>query len=252
MGVLIVTGGGRGIGAEICRRAARRGWDVAVNYANDEAAAAAVAEEARAAGARAMALQADVGDPAAVEAMFARIDDALGPAVGLVNNAGIMGSVGPVEALDPEKTRRLFDVNILGAFYCAKAAVRRMSTRHGGAGGAIVNISSAASQHGGSGFYVDYAATKAAIEGMTVGLAREQAAAGVRVSCVRPGFTLTEMNERYMKEDPEVLGRILPQIPLGRGADPGEIAEAALWLLSDRASYAQGALIDVTGGWTCP
>ena len=252
MGALVVTGGSRGIGAAICRLGAGRGWAVCVNYASSAGEAAGVVADIEGAGGRAIAVQADVSKPREVEAMFQQVDEALGPVMGLVNNAGIMGSGGPVEELDAEKTRAMFEVNILGPFLCSQAAIKRMAKPLGGTGGAIVNISSAAAKHGGPGSYVDYAASKAAVDTFTYGLACEQAAAGIRVNCLRPGATMTEMNVRWMEEHPDWLDQVLAKVPLKRAAEVDEIARAALWLLSDEASYVTGAILDASGGWVAP
>jgi len=252
MGVLVVTGGSRGIGAGICILAAKRGWSVAVNYTSDETAAKAVVAEIEAEGGTAIAVQADVADGKQVEAMFASVDRDLGPVTGLVNNAGTNGSTGPVDELDEDATRRMFDINITGSFLCAGAAIRRMAKRHGGAGGVIVNISSAAAKHGGPGSYIDYAASKAAIDAFTYGLAREQAAQGIRVNCVRPGATMTAMNIKWMETHPEYLDGIKAAVPLARPAEVNEIAEAVCYMLSDASSYSTGAILDVSGGWVCP
>jgi NAD(P)-dependent dehydrogenase (short-subunit alcohol dehydrogenase family) len=252
MGVLVVTGGSRGIGAAICRLGAERGWAVCVNYASSADEAGGVVAEIEGTGGRAIAVQADVSVPRDVEAMFERVDAELGPVTGLVNNAGIMGSGGRVEDLDADATRTMFEVNTLGPFLCSQAAIKRMARKNGGQGGAIVNISSAAAKHGGPGSYVDYAASKAAMDAFTVGLAREQATEGIRVNCVRPGATMTEMNVRWMEDHPDWLGSVLARIPLNRAAEVDEIAKAALWLLSDEASYATGAILDVSGGWVSP
>ena len=252
MGALVVTGGSRGIGAAICRLGAGRGWAVCVNYASSAEEAAGVVADIEGAGGRAIAVQADVSKPQEVEAMFRQVDEVLGPVTGLVNNAGIMGSGGPVQDLDAEKTRAMFEVNTLGPFLCSQAAIKRMAKPLGGAGGAIVNISSAAAKHGGPGSYVDYAASKAAVDALTYGLACEQAAAGIRVNCLRPGATMTEMNVRWMEEHPDWLDRVLAKIPMKRAAEVDEIAKAALWLLSDEASYVTGAILDASGGWVTP
>ncbi len=252
MGVLVVTGSSRGIGAEICRLGAQRGWAVCVNYASSADEAQGVVAEIEGAGGQAIAVRADVSAPQDVEALFKKVDVELGPVTGLVNNAGRMGSGGPVEELDADSTRRMFELNILGPFLCCQAAIKRMAKRHGGQGGAIVNISSAAAKHGGPGSYVDYAASKAAVDTLTVGLAREQATENIRVNCVRPGATMTEMNERWMKDHPDWLDSVLKRVPLGRAAEVGEIANAALWLLSDEATYVTGAILDVSGGWVSP
>jgi len=260
MSVLVVTGGSRGIGAAICRLGAGRGWAVCVNYASSADEAAGVVTDIEGAGAHAIAVQANVSQPQEVEAMFRQVDEALGPVTGLVNNAGIGGSGGPVQDLDAEKTRAMFEVNILGPFLCSQAAIKRMAKpisgagggAGGGTGGAIVNISSAAAKHGGPGSYVDYAASKAAVDTFTYGLACEQAAAGIRVNCLRPGATMTEMNVRWMEEHPDWLDRVLAKIPMKRAAEVDEIAKAALWLLSDEASYVTGAILDASGGWVTP
>ena len=252
MGVLVVTGSSRGIGAEICRLGAQRGWAVCVNYASSADEAQGVVAEIEGAGGQAIAVRADVSVPRDVETLFERVDVELGPVTGLVNNAGSMGSGGPVDELDAERTRRMFELNTLGPFLCCQAAIKRMAKRHGGQGGASVNISSAAAKHGGPGSYVDYAASKAAVDALTVGLAREQATENIRVNCVRPGATMTEMNERWMKDHPDWLDSVLKRVPLGRAAEVGEVANAALWLLSDEATYVTGAILDVSGGWVSP
>ncbi len=252
MGVLVVTGSSRGIGAQICRLGAQRGWVVCVNYTSSADEAQGVVAEIEGAGGQAIAVRADVSVPQDVETLFERVEVELGPVTGLVNNAGIMGSGGPVDELDAERTQRMFEVNTLGPFLCCQAAVKRMAKRHGGQGGAIVNISSAAAKHGGPGSYVDYAASKAAVDTLTVGLAREQAAENIRVNCVRPGATMTELNERWMKDHPDWLDSVLKRVPLGRAAEVAEIASAALWLLSDEATYVTGAILDVSGGWVSP
>jgi NAD(P)-dependent dehydrogenase (short-subunit alcohol dehydrogenase family) len=252
MGVLVVTGSSRGIGAEICRLGAERGWAVCVNYASSADEAQGVVEEIEGAGGRAIAVRADVSVPQDVEALLQRVDAELGPVTGLVNNAGAMGSGGPVDELDPALTRRMFEVNTLGPFLCCQAAIKRMAARHGGKGGAIVNISSAAAKHGGPGSYVDYAASKAAVDTLTNGLAREQAAEGIRVNCIRPGAILTEISQRWMDDHPDWLDGVVARTPLGRPGEVRDIATAALWLLSDEANYVTGAILDVSGGWVTP
>jgi len=252
MKVLLVTGGSRGIGAEICRQAAAEGWKVCVNYARSEDEADAVVNEIRQAGGIAIALQADVANEDEVISMFERIDLELGPVTGLVNNAGTNGGGTRVDEMDAAAARRVFETNVLGAFICAKHAIRRMARRHGGDGGVIVNVSSAAAKHGGPFTYVDYAASKAAIDTFTIGLAREQADQGIRVNCLRPGITMTEISVDYAREHPEWLDWVLPQVPLGRPAQVAEIANGAMFLLSDKSSYATGAILDVCGGWVSP
>ena len=251
MGVLVVTGGSRGIGAEICRQAAAKGWAVAVNYANSADEAGAVVEWIKSAGGTAIAVKADVSDADAVEAMFETVDKQLGPVTGLVNNAGINGKTGPVDEMDAETTKRLFMVNAVGPFICAAAAIRRMAKRHGGDGGVIVNISSAASKHGAP-TYVDYGAAKGAIDTFTIGLAREQAAEGIRVNCVRPGATMTELSVQWAADNPDWLDWVMDQVPLKRPGEMSEIAAAVTWMLSDDSSYATGAILDVSGGWVSP
>lgn len=252
MGVLVVTGGSKGIGAEICRRAASRGWACCVNYATDIAGAKSVVSEIKELGGSALAVQADVADPDQVEAMFRQVDAELGPVTGLVNNAGVMGSTGRVEELDSARTRRLFEVNALGPFLCSKEALKRMAKSVGGKGGGIVNISSAAAKHGGPGSYIDYAASKAAVDTFTVGLAKEQASEGVRVNCIRPGAILTEISRNWMKSHPEWLDSVISRTPLGKPGEEADIANAALWLLSEEAKYVTGAILDVSGGWVSP
>jgi len=252
MKVLVVTGGSRGIGAEICRQAAADGWKVCINYARAEQQADRLVHDIRQAGGIAIALQADVADEDEVITMFERVDLELGPVTGLVNNAGINGGGTRVDEIDAATSRRVFEVNVLGAFICAKHAIRRMAKRHGGSGGAIVNVSSAAARHGGPFTYVDYAASKAALDTFTIGLAREQADQGIRVNCLRPGVTMTEISVDYAREHPEWLDWVLPQVPLGRPAQVSEIANGAMFLLSDKSSYATGAILDVCGGWVSP
>lgn len=252
MNVLVVTGSSRGIGAEICRQAAAEGWKVCVNYASSADEADAVVHQIRQRGGIAIALQANVANEDEVITMFERVDLELGPVTGLVNNAGVNGGGTRVDELDAALSRNLFDVNVLGAFICAKHAIRRMAKRYGGSGGAIVNISSAAAKHGGPFTYVDYAASKAALDTFTIGLAREQADQGIRVNCLRPGVTLTEISVDYARRHPEWLDWVLPQVPLGRPAEVHEIANGVMFLLSDKSSYATGAILDVCGGWVSP
>ncbi|MDH3633174.1 MAG: SDR family oxidoreductase [Gammaproteobacteria bacterium] len=252
MKVLLVTGSSRGIGAEICRQAAADGWKVCINYAHSEDEADRVVAEIRQRGGIAIALQANVANEDEVIRMFERIDLELGPLTGLVNNAAINGGGTRVDEMDAAVSRRVFDINVLGAFTCAKHAIRRMAKRHGGGGGSIVNVSSAASRHGGPFSYIDYAASKAAIDTFTVGLAKEQADQGIRVNCLRPGVTMTEISTEYAKEHPEWLDWVLPQVPLGRPAEVAEIANGAMFLLSDKSSYATGAILDICGGWVSP
>ncbi len=244
--VLLVTGASRGIGAACAVRAAEAGWDVGVHFHRDGDAARRVAAQVRAAGRRACTLQADVGDDAAIEAMFRQLDTELGPLGGLVNNAGIVDVAQRVDEMSAARIRRLFDVNVVGAFVCAREAVRRMSTRHGGRGGAIVNLSSVAARVSSPGIYVDYAASKAAIDNFTVGLAREVAAEGIRVNGVRPGIIDTEI---HATSGMLALARdAVAAIPLQRMGRADEVAQSVVFLLSDTAGYVTGATLDVAGG----
>ena len=252
MKVLLVTGSSRGIGAEICRLAAADGYKVCINYATSTDEADALVHEIRQSGGIAIALQANVANEQEVVTLFERIDLELGPLTSLVNNAGINGGGTRVDEMDSSVSRQVFEVNVIGSFICAKHAIKRMAKRHGGNGGAIVNISSAASKHGGPFTYVDYAASKAAIDTFTIGLAKEQADQGIRVNCLRPGVTMTEISADYAREHPEWLDWVLPQVPMGRPAQVTEIANGAMFLLSDKSSYATGAILDVCGGWVSP
>jgi NAD(P)-dependent dehydrogenase (short-subunit alcohol dehydrogenase family) len=244
--VLIVTGGSRGIGAATARMAASRGYRVAVNYLENRAAAERVVAAIEDGGGRAVALQGDVGVEADVLRLFDASQAALGPLTALVNNAGILETQMRVDAMDAARLHRVFATNVVGSFLCAREAVKRMSTARGGRGGAIVNVSSGASRLGSPGEYVDYAASKGAIDTMTIGLAREVAEEGIRVNAVRAGFIYTEIHARG--GEPNRVERVKAFVPMKRGGTPDEVAHAILWLLSDEASYTTGAFIDVTGG----
>jgi NAD(P)-dependent dehydrogenase (short-subunit alcohol dehydrogenase family) len=244
--VLLVTGGGRGIGAATARLAAQQGWAVAVNYTANSLAADEVVRAIRAGGGRAMSVQADVADEAQVLAMFARVDAQLGRLGGLVNNAGVVDVSARVDEMSMARWRRMFDINVIGSMLCAREAVRRMSTRHGGEGGAIVNLSSAASRLGSPGQYVDYAAAKGAIDAFTIGLAKEVAAEGIRVNAVRPGLIETDIHASGGL--PDRVRDLQHLVPMQRGGQADEVAQAIVWLLSDAASYTTMSLLDVSGG----
>jgi NAD(P)-dependent dehydrogenase (short-subunit alcohol dehydrogenase family) len=243
---LLITGASRGIGAATALLAAQRGYAVAVNYSANSLAADEVVRQIRASGGTAMAVQADVADEAQVMAMFARIDARLGPLTALVNNAGVVDVVSRVDEMSVARLKRMFDINIVGSFVCAREAIRRMSTRHGGKGGSIVNLSSAAARLGGPGQYVDYAASKGAIDTFTLGLAREVAAEGIRVNAVRPGIIETDIHASGGQ--PDRARQLAPIVPMQRAGSAMEVAQAIVWLLSEDASYTTGALIDVAGG----
>jgi len=244
--VLVVTGGGRGIGAATARLAAARGYDVCVNYRSNRSAADAVVEDVRGLGRRAIAVQADVAIEADVVRLFATVDEQLGRVTALVNNAGVVERQGRVEEVDAARISRIFATNVTGAFICAREAVKRMSTRHGGAGGAIVNVSSRAAVLGAPGEYVDYAASKAALDTLTVGLAKEVAGEGIRVNGVRAGIIYTDIHASG--GEPGRVDRLGPTLPMRRGGTADEVARAIVWLLSDEASYTTGSFVDVSGG----
>ncbi|WP_312836568.1 SDR family oxidoreductase [Comamonas sp.] len=244
--IVLITGASRGIGAATALLAARHGWDVAVNYSSNEAAAQTVVQAVQALGRRAIAVQADVADEAQVLAMFARIDQELGRLGALVNNAGVVDRAQRLQDMDMARWRRMFDINVLGSFLCAREAVRRMSTAEGGAGGSIVNVSSRAACLGSANQYVDYAASKAAIDTMTLGLAHEVAAQGIRVNGVRPGLIETDIHASGGQ--PDRVQRLSAGVPLGRGGTADEIAQAIYWLMSEHSSYCTGSFIDAGGG----
>ena len=243
---LLVTGGSRGIGAATALLAAQRGYAVAVNYTTNSLAADEVVRQIRAQGGNAITVQADVGDEAQVMAMFQKIDAKLGRLTALVNNAGVVDVAARVDEMSMARLKRMFDINVLGSFVCAREAVKRMSTRLGGSGGAIVNVSSAAARLGGGGQYVDYAASKGAIDTFTLGLAKEVAQEGIRVNAVRPGIIETEIHASGGQ--PDRIRQMAPLVPMQRAGSAEEVAQAIVWLLSGDASYTTGTLLDVTGG----
>lgn len=244
--IVLITGASRGIGAATAVLAARHGWDVAVNYSHNAQAAAEVVQQVQALGQRAIAVQADVADDAQVKAMFAQVAAQLGRIRALVNNAGVVDRAQRVQDMDMARWQRMFAINVLGSFACAREAVLAMSTAHGGAGGSIVNVSSAAARLGAAKQYVDYAAAKAAIDTMTLGLAHEVASQGIRVNAVRPGLIETDIHASGGQ--PDRVARLAPSVPMGRGGTAEETAEAIYWLMSDKSSYSTGAIIDVSGG----
>ncbi|CAN7398518.1 SDR family oxidoreductase [Polaromonas sp. LjRoot131] len=244
--VLLITGGSRGIGAASALLAARQGWAVAVNYASNSLAADEVVRQIRQSGGQAITVQADVADEAQVLAMFEKVDAKLGRLDGLINNAGVVDRTTRVDAMTLARLRRMFEINVFGSFLCAREAVKRMSTLHGGAGGAIVNVSSVAARLGGPGQYVDYAAAKGAIDTFTVGLAKEVATEGIRVNAVRPGIIDTDIHASGGL--PDRARDLAPQVPMQRPGTAEEVAESIVWLLGDNASYTTGAFLDVAGG----
>ena len=244
--VLLVTGASRGIGAACALLAASRGWKVAVNYTANAQAAQEVVARIGAAGGTALAIQADVAQENQVMAMFETIDAKLGRLSGLVNNAGVVDATSRVEQMTVARLKRMFDINVIGSIVCAREAVLRMSTSHGGAGGSIVNLSSAASRLGAPGQYVDYAAAKGAIDAFTIGLAKEVAGEGIRVNAVRPGLIETDIHASGGL--PDRVRDLAHQVPMKRGGSAQEVAQAVVWLLSKEASYTTMSLVDVSGG----
>jgi len=248
--VVLVTGGSRGIGAAAACLAAQQGWAVAVNFTQDVAAAQAVVARIQGAGGLAMAVKADVGDEAQVLAMFAQIDQALpawgGHWAGLVNSAGVVDHAQRVDAMRVQRLERMMRINVIGSMVCAREAIRRMSTQHGGQGGSIVNLSSVAARLGGAGQYVDYAASKGAIESFTIGLAREVAGDGIRVNAVRPGIIDTDIHASGGQ--PQRAHELAPQIPMQRPGTAEEVAQAIVWLLGEQSSYSTGGIIESAGG----
>jgi NAD(P)-dependent dehydrogenase (short-subunit alcohol dehydrogenase family) len=243
--VALITGGSRGIGAATAVLAASQGWAVAVNYLANQAAAEAVVQQIRAQGGQAIAVQGDVAHEEQVLAMFAAVDAQLGRLTALVNNAGVVDVTARVDEMGVARLRRMFETNVIGAIVCAREAVRRMSTRHGGSGGSIVNVSSAASRLGSAHQYVDYAASKGAIDSFTIGLAREVAAEGIRVNAVRPGLIETEIHASGGL--PDRVQDLAHQVPMQRGGTADEVAQAIVWLMSDASPYTTMSLLDVSG-----
>jgi NAD(P)-dependent dehydrogenase (short-subunit alcohol dehydrogenase family) len=245
-GVMLITGGSRGIGAACARRAARAGYDVCIGYVQHPAGAEALVAECRAQGREAIAVQGDVASEGDVENLFRESDARLGRLDCLINNAGVVAPQARLEDFSVARMRRIFDVNVLGAFLCAREAVRRMSTRQGGAGGSIINLSSAASYLGSPGEYIDYAASKGAIDTLTIGLAKEVARDGIRVNAVRPGLIETDIHRD--SGDPDRVARLAPGVPIGRGGSADEVAALVLWLASSEASFVTGSLVNCSGG----
>ena len=245
-GALLITGGGRGIGAATARLAAKRGYPVCISYLSDKASAERVVQDIRDEGGTAIAVAGDVAVEKDVLHLFGSCDRSLGPLAALVNNAGIVTTASRVEAMSADRLQRMFSTNVVGAFLCAREAIRRMSTKSGGKGGAIVNVSSLGALTGSPNAFIDYAASKGALDTMTIGLAAETADCGIRVNAVRPGLIDTEIHNEV--GIPNRVKRFGPKMPIGRAGDAREVAEAIVWLLSDRASYITGDFINVTGG----
>ncbi len=245
-GAIIITGASRGIGASIAVKAGAAGYEVCVNYLGNKAAAEAVVSQIEGAGGKAIAVQGDVSREEDIVQLFETVDAELAPLCALVNNAGVLETHDSVENITFDRLQRVFTANITGSFICGREAVRRMSTRHGGKGGGIVNISSVAAQLGKPHEYVDYAASKGAIDTFTIGLAKEVAEDGIRVNAVRPGVIYTDIHASG--GEPDRVDRVKENVPMKRGGQPEEVADTALWLLSDEASYITGGLLDVSGG----
>ncbi|SEI21373.1 SDR family oxidoreductase [Pseudomonas asplenii] len=244
--VIVITGGSRGIGAATALLAAQQGYRICINYLRDEEAAHRVQEQVRALGAQAITVRADVSDEDEVIQLFQRVDAELGPVTALVNNAGTVGHTSRVDEMSEFRMLQTLKTNVLGPMLCAKHAVLRMSPRHGGQGGSIVNVSSAAARLGSANEYVDYAASKGALDTFTLGLSKELASEGIRVNAVRPGFIHTEFHA--LSGDPDRVSKLEPGIPMGRGGRAEEVAEGIIWLLSDKASYTTGTFLDLAGG----
>ena len=244
--IVLITGGSRGIGAATALLAAQRGFAVAVNYTSNSLAADEVVRQIRASGGTAITVRADVALETDIMAMFEKVDAKLGRITSLVNNAGVVDVASRVDAMTTTRLKRMFDINVLGSFVCAREAVKRMSTRYGGAGGTIVNLSSVAARLGGPGQYVDYAASKGAIDTFTLGLAKEVAAEGIRVNAVRPGIIETDIHASG--GEPERAQQMAPMLPMQRAGSALEVAKAIVWLMTDDSSYTTGSMIDVAGG----
>ena len=244
--VMLVTGASRGIGAATARLAAGRGYDVAVNYNASRAAAEGIVKAIVEAGGRAVAIRGDVAVEADVKKLFGTVDSELGPLDVLINNAGVLERAMRLDQMTPERWQRVLATNVVGSFLCAREAVLRMSTRHGGSGGTIVNVASAASRLGSPNEFIDYAASKGAVDAMTIGLAKEVAREGIRVNAVRPGLIETDIHAS--SGQPDRVERLKEAVPIGRGGRPEEVAEAILWLASEQSSYVTGTFIDVTAG----
>ncbi len=244
--LILITGGGRGVGAATARLAAAQGYDVAISFISNESAALAVVHDVEAVGRRALAVRADSADPKQIAQLFAAIDQKFGRLDVLVNNAAIIAKQSRLEDLEFERMQRIFAVNAIGPILCAQQAAKRMSHRHNGRGGVIVNISSAAARLGSPNEYIDYAASKGGLETFTTGFAKEVAREGIRVNCIRPGHIYTEMHASG--GEPNRVDRVKDTIPLGRGGQPEEVAKAILWLASSEASFITGTFLDVTGG----
>ncbi|RFP12450.1 SDR family oxidoreductase [Duganella sp. BJB488] len=243
--VMVVTGGGRGIGAATALLASRRGYAVCINYLRDAQAAELLRAQILAEGGEAIAVQADVGVEADVLRLFATVDKELGPLTALVNNVGVLERQCRLTEMSVERLQRVFTTNVISYFLCSREAVRRMSTASGGQGGGIVNLSSGAARHGGANVYIDYAASKGAIDVLTLGLSKEVAAEGIRVNCVRPGIIYTDIHASG--GDPDRVARLASTVPMQRGGQPEEIAETILWLLGPQSSYVSGAIVDAGG-----
>jgi NAD(P)-dependent dehydrogenase (short-subunit alcohol dehydrogenase family) len=252
MGVVIVTGGSRGIGADLCARAAERGHSVCVNYRRGEKEARSIVDAIRTRGGRAIAVRADVTIEDEIIRMFEEVTSKLGQVTALINNAGWGGQHGPIETWQVDATRRLIDINLVGPMICSREAVKRMARRFGGQGGTIVNISSAAARTGSPGVFVHYAASKGGLDVFTTGLAKEVAKDGIRVNAVRPGYVRTEMYEDDLRQSPEWVRATVASIPMGRIAEVRDVSAVVLWLLSEEASYVTGSIIDISGGRATP